>query len=109
MKIDLYLISSFEEFDRKHVCRQHWNYQWRSRRGSPFEGSQAKIKLREESFGGLLKNSDGKLYRVDDSGYNAIRLFMNGKSPEEITNKLDVDKREADNFFKELKLLGISS
>ena len=109
MKITLYLLSSFEEYADKHACRKHWNYQWGGRRGSPFEGVNSNIKLRKESFGGLLKNSDGKLYKVDDSGYNAIRLFMNGKSPKEIINELDADERETNNFFKELELLGISS
>jgi hypothetical protein len=109
MKLELYLISPYEEYAKKHACRKHWNYQWGGRRGSPFEGSNAKIRLRKESFGGLLKNSDGKLYKVDVSGYNAVRLFMNGNSPEEITNELDVGKKEADNFFRDLELLGISS
>ena len=109
MKLELYLISPHEEYTKKHVCRKHWNYQWGGRRGSPYEGSYAKIKLRKESFGGLLKNSDGKLYMVDDSGYNAVRLFMNGKSPKQIINELNADEREANKFFKDLEHLGISS
>ena len=60
MKINLYLLSPFEEYADKHACRRHWNYQWGGRRGSPFEGVNSNIKLRKESFGGLLKNYDGK-------------------------------------------------
>jgi hypothetical protein len=110
MRIDLYLISSFEEYPNKHVCRKHWNYQWRSRRWfSPFDGVYSKIMLRKESFGGLLKNNDGKLYKTDDSGFNAIKLYLDGKTQEEIIKDLNVEKEEADNFFKKLKLLGISN
>ena len=109
MKITLYLLSSFEEYADKQICRRHWNYQWGGRRGSPFEGVNSNIKLRKETFGGLLKNYDGKLYKVDDSGYNAIRLFMNGKSREEIINELGADKKEVNDFLKELEHIGISS
>ena len=109
MKIELYMISPHEEYPNKHMCRRHWNYEWRGRRGSPFEGVYTNIKLRKEAFGGLLKNTDGKLYKVDDTGFHAIRLFMAGKAPVEIIRELNADKEEAYQFFKELELLGISS
>jgi len=109
MKIELYLISSFEEYADKHMCRRHWNYQWGGRRGSPFEGANLYIKLRKESFGGLLKNTDGKLYKLDNSGFIAIRMLMDGKIPEEIVKELNIRKKEAYHFFDKLQRLGISS
>ena len=109
MKLELYLISPHEEYAEKHACRKHWNYQWGGRRGSPYDGVYSKIKLRKESFGGLLLNSDGKLYKVDISGYKAIKLYMDGKVPCQIIEELQVDKKEVDQFFKELKQIGIVS
>ena len=76
MKIDLYLISPHEEYARYHACRKHWAYQWRARRGSPYDGAQSRIKLREESFGGLLMGTDGKLYKLDDEAYFYISLLI---------------------------------
>lgn len=31
MKIDLFLVSAYEEFAEKNACRKHWNFQWRGR------------------------------------------------------------------------------
>ena len=109
MKIDLYLISPHEEYAEKHACRKHWNYQWRARRGSPYEGVYSKIKLRKETFGGLLMNSDGKLYKVDGPGYNAIKLYMEGGKPSQIIEELKENDNEINRFFKKLEQLGIVS
>jgi len=109
MKIDLYLISPHEEYAGKHACRRHWNYQWRARRGSPYDEVYSKIRLRKESFGGLLMNSDGRLFKVDKSGFDVLRLFMDGANPSKIVKKLNVNEREAEHFFKKLKQLGIVS
>ena len=109
MRIDLYLISPHEEYAEKHACRKHWNYQWRGRRGSPYDGVYYNIKLRKESFGGLLMNSDGKLYKIDKSGYDALLLYMAGKQPSQIIKELNESKDIVDQFFKELKNIGIVS
>ena len=80
MKIELFLISAYEEYAEKHACRKHWNfqwrgrrstedkdfhickghwmYQWRARRGQPYTVDN--IKIRQESFGGLMQTPDGK-------------------------------------------------
>lgn len=109
MNIELYLISPHEEYAEKHACRKHWNYQWRGRRGSSYEGMYSKVKLRKESFGGLLMNSDGKLYKVDKSGYDALEMFINGRKLDEVINTLNVSKKEASQFFNKLEQLGIMS
>lgn len=109
MKLELYLISPHEEYAEKHACRKHWNYQWRGRRGSPYDGVYSKIKLRKESFGGLLMNSDGKLYKVDTSGYNAIKLYMAGKQPSQIIEELNESETTGNHFFEELEKIGIMS
>ena len=108
MKIELFLISSFEEYPNKHVCRKHWNYQWRSRRRYSLNENNKKIKLRKEPFGGLLKNFDGKLYKLDDMGYKALELYFQDKTPEDIIKKLDLKPEIANNFFSEINHLGIS-
>jgi len=51
MKLDLYLLSPYEEYADKHMCRKHWNYRWRGRRGTHFTDNKL-IKLRKENFGG---------------------------------------------------------
>lgn len=75
MKIELYLLSSFEEYPHKHVCRRHWNFQWRGRRGKPFEGKLSTLKVRKETWGGLMKTPDGKLWKLDDEAYFYLNLL----------------------------------
>ena len=75
MKIDLFLISSFEEYANKHMCRRHWNFQWRGRRGSMPDVNHG-IKIRKESFGGLMKSPDGKLWRLDPEAYFFLKLLL---------------------------------
>lgn len=62
MQISLYLLSAYEEHDKMHMCRHHWNYQWRGRIGRP---EATKVKIRKERFGGLIQDVDGKIYKVD--------------------------------------------
>lgn len=77
MKIELFLISSHEEYAGKHVCRKHWNYNWRGRRGwAPGDKNPPRIKIRNESFGGLLEAPDGKLYRLDEEAYFWMDLIF---------------------------------
>lgn len=75
MKIELYLISPHEEYVNMHMCRKHWNFQWRGRRGS--SSNPDKPKLRKESFGGLLKSSDGKLWKLDREAYFWLDMLVN--------------------------------
>jgi len=78
MKIELYLISSHEEYAEKHACRKHWNFQWRGRRGSPYElMDKSNIKIRRESFGGLMKTTDGKLWKLDNEAYFYLNMLLN--------------------------------
>jgi len=75
MKAELFLISPHEEYAVKHMCRRHWNFQWRGRRGS--NGIYGKPKIRKESFGGLLMGTDGKLWKVDNEAYFWLNLILN--------------------------------
>jgi len=75
MKIELYLISPHEEYANKHMCRKHWSYQWRGRRGLDMTPNK-NVKVRQELFGGLLQAPDGKLYKLDDEAYFYMDLFF---------------------------------
>lgn len=78
MKIELYLISPEEEYARKHMCRKHWNYNWRGRRRwSPYNPpDHIKIKIRKESFGGLMQTPDAKLWKLDHEAYFFLNLLL---------------------------------
>ena len=106
MNIALFLLSAYEEYPNKHICRNHWNYQWRGRRGTHFK-QVSKIKLRKESFGGLLQNSDGKIYRLDDEGYVFIKKMIEGKSFQQTCDELSIKKNEAMNFKEYLDQQGV--
>lgn len=75
MKIELYLLSSFEEYANMHMCRRHWNFQWRGRRGN-FNVNEG-VKIRPESFGGLMKSPDGKLWKLDREAYFYLNMLLN--------------------------------
>lgn len=72
MKIELYLISPFEEYAGKHVCRKHWNFQWRGRRGTQSAPNRS-IKLRKENFGALMQDENSVLWKLDDELYNYLK------------------------------------
>ena len=74
MRIELYLISPHEEYVDKHACRKHWNFQWGGRRGKTYVNEG--IKVRRESFGGLMKAPDSKLYRLDHEAYFWLDLLF---------------------------------
>jgi len=74
MKIELYLISPHEEYAKYHSCRKHWNFQWRGRRGDLYVNQG--VKIRKEDFGGLMKSSDGKLWKLDDEAYFYMNLLF---------------------------------
>ena len=63
--------------------------------------------LRKESFGGLLKNIDGKLFKVDDLGYKVLKLLFSGYSKNDIANVLSINEEETKIFFDKLENLGI--
>ena len=77
MKAELYLISPTEEYAVKHVCRKHWNYQWRRSRLSYIDAN-TKPKLRKESFGGLIQLSNGELWKLDHEAYFYLNLMIGG-------------------------------
>lgn len=74
MKIELYMISAHEEYAVYHACRKHWNFQWRGRRGS--SSNPDKLKIRKESFGGLMKTGDGKLWKLDQEAYFWLNMIL---------------------------------
>ena len=76
MEIELYMISAHEEYAVKHMCRAHWNYNWRGRRGS-MPDVISNIKIRKESFGGLMQSPDGKLWKLDDEAYFYLNMLLN--------------------------------
>lgn len=75
MKIDLFLISPHEEYANKHMCRKHWNYNWRGRRGTYLDGKNI-VKIRKESFGGLMQSPDGQLWKLDPEAYFYLKLLL---------------------------------
>ena len=77
MKIELYLISSQEEYTNMHMCRRHWNFQWRGRRSGQLELLNGPIRLRKESFGGLMRTTDGKLWKLDHEAFFWLDLLVN--------------------------------
>lgn len=76
MKAELYLVSPTEEYANKHVCRMHWNYQWRRSRVSYLEHPRLP-KIRKESFGGLIQLSNGELWKLDHEAYFYLNLLLN--------------------------------
>ena len=106
MDVELYLISANEEYANRHMCRGHWNYKWRGRKGSS-PGRLNKIKMRKEKFGGLLQTMDGKIYKVDHEGFEVIKRFYEKQSKSQISKEMDIDKTELNEFIRELKKLNI--
>ena len=106
MKIDLYLLSPYEEYANKHMCRKHWNYQWRGRRSIKVENNKF-IRLRRESFGGLLQAPDGKIFKVDDEGYLLTKQYMNKIPKNEISKNLKLNESEIKHFINKLAEIGV--
>ena len=106
MKVELYLISSYEEYANKHMCRGHWNYEWRGRRGT-FLDSNSQIKIRKESFGGLLKVADGKIYKLDNNGYDFVKQYKMGNPLGKICNTLSITEKEGLEFVEKLNEIGV--
>lgn len=75
MKIELYMISSFEEYVGKHVCRSHWNYNWRGRRGADLTPNK-NVKVRKENFGGLMQSPDGQIWKFDFEAYFYLNMIL---------------------------------
>lgn len=98
MKVSLFMLSAYEEYDSRnvHMCRGHWNFQWKGRyRPNPTKPFPIKpLKVRRESFGGLLQDYDGKIYRLDDEVYEAIMKMDRCLLLDEILNKLDIKLTE---------------
>jgi len=76
MKAELYFVSPTEEYANKHVCRKHWSYQWRRSRSSYLE-NPAPPKIRKESFGGLIRLSNGELWKLDPEAYFYLNMILN--------------------------------
>lgn len=76
MKAELYLLSPTEEYANKHICRKHWNYQWRKSRSSYLE-HPVPPKIRKESFGGLIQLSNGELWKLDHEAYFYLNVLLN--------------------------------
>ena len=75
MKTELYMISAHEEYTNKHICRRHWNYNWRGRRGADLTPNK-NVKIRKESFGGLMQTSDGQIWKLDNEAYFWLDLIF---------------------------------
>lgn len=105
MELELYLLSPYEEYTKLHLCRKHWNYQWRGRKGSFFVENKI-IRLRREIFGGLLQAVDGKIYKLDDTGYEFVKQYESGIPIQEICENLNVPIPEGKEFAERLKALG---
>jgi len=106
MKIDLFLISPYEEYPNKHICRRHWNYEWRGRRGTHFTENKT-VKLRKESFGGLLQAVDGKIFKLDNSAYDFIKQYRTSVPIEKICKSLNISIEEGHQFTKQFDKLGV--
>jgi len=107
MIIELYLQSAYEEYAKMHMCRSHWNYQWSGRKGRFPNDKISTIKMRKEEFGGLVQNTDGRIYKTDKKGVEVIQRLMNRQSLYNISNEMNVDKYELDNFVSKLQEIGI--
>lgn len=108
MEISLYLQSAYEEYDKMHMCRRHWNYQWGGRKGKmPFLRIPS-IKMREECFGGLIQNIDGKIYKIDKQGFEVVRHLKKKKPLEEISSEMNISKDGLLSFVNYLQSLGIN-
>lgn len=57
------------------MCRKHWNYNWRGRRGARFDGNN-NVKIRKELFGGLLMSPDGKLWKLDHEAHFWLNMLL---------------------------------
>ena len=75
MKAELYLVSPTEEYANKHVCRMHWNYQWRRSRTNYLEHPRLPM-IRKESFGGLIQLPNGELWKLDHEAYFWLNLIL---------------------------------
>jgi len=106
MKLELFLISAYEEYTNKHMCRDHWNYQWRGRRGTFLDDNKL-IKLRKENFGGLLQAVDGKIYKLDDYGYDFVKQYRTGNPLCDICKNLSITKEEGLKFVEKLNEIGV--
>jgi len=106
MELKLYLLSPYEEYSYKHMCRRHWNYQWRGRSSiHPIDNKI--IRLRKESFGGLLQAMDGKIYVLDEEGYEFVEKYEGGSTIEEICEDFNMSVEEGKQFTKKLNHLGL--
>lgn len=77
MKIELYLVSPNEEYSNRRMCRGHWNYNWRGRRGWNINNPPKRLmKIRKEPFGGLMQTSDGKIWKLDHEAYFYLNLIF---------------------------------
>jgi len=74
MEIKLYLISPHQEYANYHACRKHWNFQWGGRRGTYLTPNN--IKIRKESFGGLMQAPDEKIYKLDHEAYFYLNIIL---------------------------------
>jgi len=94
MKAELYMISSHEEYANMHMCRRHWNYNWRGRRGH-MPGLREHMRVRKELFGGLLQTPDGTLMKLDHEAYDFFSKYLDNCPVEEICNHLNISVEEA--------------
>jgi len=106
MEINLYMLSAYEEYANKHMCRGHWNYEWRGRRGTYLDGDNI-VKLRKEEFGGLFQSADGKIYKIDNQGYEFIKQYLGGFSIKEICKRMQISDINGQNFVDKLTNIGV--
>jgi len=107
MQICLYLQNAYEEYDNAHMCRGHWNYQWGGRGSSEIPKRSSSIKIREERFGGLIQNVDGKIYKIDKQAFEVIRRLKDKQSLDKISNEMNIDRNKLLNFINDLNFLDL--
>lgn len=106
MNIDLYLVSVNEEYANKNMCKGHWNYKWKGRKGS-FSNKKNHVKAREEKFGGLIQTRKGKIYKVDHEGFEIIKKLYGDYSLSQILEEMKINKSELEEFMRKLEKLDI--